>query len=184
MENFKTITTNKMLFKLKYVKEIYENSNKKEIYKVRQLKEYNKYLDSLPLGKPLDTVIVLSEFGWRTDPISKTRKFHYGIDLLSHFNEPIIATGNGIIIKSEHNKSYGNYVKIKHTLGYSTLYSHLNKIVVKKDQRILKGDTVGYAGKTGRASGVHLHYEIILNDNNIDPFKYLKYYNLEKNIIE
>jgi murein DD-endopeptidase MepM/ murein hydrolase activator NlpD len=183
-ENYKKNTKNTILtFNLEYFKKIYENENKSKNEKILELKninsQYNNYLDSLPFGSPVKNIFVCSEYGWRSDPFTKLRSFHYGIDLNTNFREPIVATGNGKIIWASVNSGYGNCVKIEHPLTYESLYAHLDEILVKVGQNVSKGDTIGLAGSTGRSTAVHLHYEIRLNDIRIDPYKYLQYFNNE-----
>lgn len=183
IQNYKSNTRNDIKSKLKIVREIYDNESKSKSAKILELKnlnfKYNRYLDSLPFGKPVEKLIILSEYGWRTDPFSETRTFHYGIDLHTVINQPIMATGNGEIIRSGWLSGFGKCIEIKHSLGYTSLYGHLNKLLVKKGDKVSKGDTIGLSGSTGRATGVHLHYEIHLNDKKIDPYKYLQYFNIE-----
>jgi len=172
-----------MKSEIKLVRGIYENDSKSKVAKIKELEslnfQYNMYLDSLPFGKPVDKLIILSEYGWRTDPFNKTRNFHYGIDLHTVYKQPIIASGHGEVVRSKWHNGFGFCVEIQHPLGYTSLYGHLSKILVRKGQDIAKGDTIGLAGSTGRSTGVHLHYEIHQNDSRIDPYKYLQYFNIE-----
>jgi murein DD-endopeptidase MepM/ murein hydrolase activator NlpD len=168
---------------LEQVKEIYENENKTKDERIKQLEElniqYNNYLDSLPFGSPVKDIIIRSDFGYRKDPFTKLSSFHYGVDLHTSYREPIISSGNGKVVWSSWFSGYGYCVQIKHPLEYKSLYGHLDQINVKVDQNVSKGDTIGLAGTTGRSTSVHLHYEIILNGNRINPNKYLQYFKVE-----
>ena len=108
----------------------------------------------------------------RKHPISKTNRFHSGLDLAAKKGTPIYASANGVIVVSKYSKIYGNYVIIDHNSGYRTLYGHMLLAVVKKNQTIKQGSIIGYVGSTGRSTGPHLHYEILEHDKNIDPFRF------------
>ena len=117
----------------------------------------------------------------------KYSRSHRGVDIasLGGDNDYVLAHSNGIVIKvvtgkknntsSTGNASYGNYVKIKHSDGYYTLYAHLDKIYVKKNEKVVKGQVIGYMGNTGKSYGKHLHFEVRnTKDERINPTKYLK----------
>ena len=80
-----------------------------------------------------------------------------------------MSTGTGTVLYSGYTNTYGNHVIVTHNLGFSTLYAHLNKLNVKISNRVNVGDTIGFAGTTGRSTGVHLHYEVMLYKTKIDP---------------
>lgn len=141
----------------------------------KKIDSYSNYLDSLPFGSPVDTIRVLSDYGWRLDPITGERSYHEGIDLDADYKGNIKATGSGEVIFANYLGNYGFCVIIQHTLGYKSLYAHLYKITLK-DSLVSKGDTIGLCGLTGRTTGVHLHYEIIQDEKTINPYEYLKYY--------
>ena len=143
--------------------------------KDKKIDLYKKCFDSIPFDKPLNTKIN-SYFGWRRDPvITNKRNFHYGIDFKAIKNQHITAIADGKIKFSGYGLNFGYYIIIEHALGYETKYAHLNKLLMKKNTYVVKGDTIGLAGTTGKSTGVHLHYEIILNGKKIDPLPYLKY---------
>ena len=164
--------------------DIYENDAKSMSMKIVELEkingEYHVYLDSLPFGNPVNDIIVVSEFGWRSDPFTDLRTYHYGIDLKVSHNDPIMSSGSGKIIFSGWKGGFGKCVIIRHTLGYTSLYAHLEDILVKEGDLVTKGKVIGLAGCSGRSSGVHLHYEIRKNGTSIDPFKYLQYFNTDE----
>lgn len=134
--------------------------------------EYRDFIKSLPIGKPTDSMIIVSNFGRRIDPIDSIPSFHNGIDLNVKLHEPIFATGDGTVILSKWFSGYGKCVIIEHGFGFKSLYAHLSKINVDSGATVLKKDTIGFAGQTGRASGVHLHYEVI-KINRQDPKNFI-----------
>ncbi len=121
-----------------------------------------------------DIKYISSYFGYRSDPIYKVEKFHSGIDFSSTLNCEAYATGDGVVYDVEHKEwGYGNMVIIDHGYGYKTRYAHLNQAAVSKGQKVKRGQVVGYIGATGKATGVHLHYEVLKNDVQIDPINFL-----------
>lgn len=117
---------------------------------------------------------ISSYFGYRPDPIYKIEKFHSGIDFSSTLNTEAYATGDGVVFDVESNEwGYGNMVIIDHGYGYKTRYAHLQKAAVRKGQKVKRGQVIGFIGATGKATGVHLHYEVLKNDVQIDPINFL-----------
>ena len=113
-----------------------------------------------------------SGYGYRTDPFTKKRRFHYGMDFSARKRTPIYATGNGIVKRADNRSSgYGKHIRIDHGFGYISLYAHLSKYNVRRGQRVKRGDIIGYVGNTGRSVGPHLHYEFIKNKRKVNPLK-------------
>ena len=116
----------------------------------------------------------LSGFGWRDHPIYHIPKFHKGIDFTAPKGTPIQATGNGVvkavIIKK---RGYGKHVIIDHGYGYETLYGHMSKILVKKGQKVVRGQTIGYVGSTGSSTAPHCHYEVHYKGKAINPIDFV-----------
>jgi murein DD-endopeptidase MepM/ murein hydrolase activator NlpD len=110
-----------------------------------------------------------SRFGWRIHPIFHTRKLHTGVDLASPRGTPIYAAGDGIVEKAGWSSGYGNYTLIRHVNGYETGYGHQSKIIVKPGDKVRQGQLIGYVGSTGNSTGNHLHFEIKINGNYVDP---------------
>ncbi|MGQ0794160.1 MAG: M23 family metallopeptidase [Deltaproteobacteria bacterium] len=129
-------------------------------------------VQTLPIGRPMPGEIN-SGFGNRTDPFNSKPAFHSGIDIEAKLGDPIISTADGVVAQAGNYARYGETVIVKHKIGYKTLYGHLSKVGVKVGERVKSGDVIGYAGSTGRSTGVHLHYEVILNGKAVDPMKYL-----------
>ena len=130
--------------------------------------------ETLPTLYPVNVPYQSSSYGWRMDPILGKRAFHEGIDFSAATGEPIYATAGGIVEKARRWGKYGNLITINHGGGLRTRYAHLHKILVKKGDIVNKEDLIGYVGNTGRSTGPHLHYEIRLNKNSLDPKQYLK----------
>jgi len=141
-------------------------------------KEKSDEFASVPLLAPVRkdllarNIKLLSGFGRRLHPILKVMKMHEGIDFTAKRGTPIQATGNGTVHKVVKSHSYGNYVVIKHGHGYETLYAHMHKTMVKKGQKVKRGEQIGTVGSTGRSTAPHLHYEIHLNGKAINPLSY------------
>ncbi|MCX7878551.1 MAG: M23 family metallopeptidase [Ignavibacteria bacterium] len=127
----------------------------------------------LPLGLP-HYGKVTSDYGYRRNPFGGYGgEFHPGVDFKGEIGEPVTATGDGIVIKSEWYGGYGNCVIIKHNSGYESLYGHMSKLNAVTGQEVKAGDLIGYIGSTGRSTGPHLHYEIRKNGMDIDPTPFL-----------
>lgn len=117
-----------------------------------------------------------SGYGPRIHPIYKTKKFHAGMDFSAKTGTPIYATGDGKIAKVRRSRrGYGNHVIIDHGFGYKTLYAHMSKYIVKKGQKVKRGDVIGFVGNTGTSVAPHLHYEVHKNGKKINPVNF--YYN-------
>ena len=114
-----------------------------------------------------------SGFGYRTDPFTKVKKMHEGMDFSAKNGTPIYATGDGVIARADNSASgYGNHIVIRHGFGYETLYAHLSKYNARAGQRIKRGDVIGYVGSTGRSEGPHLHYEVHKDGKVVNPLNF------------
>lgn len=114
-----------------------------------------------------------SGWGWRIDPVYKIRKFHEGMDFTAIVGTEVYATGDGVIESTSREfTGYGNSIRISHGFGYETLYAHLNAFNVKEGQVVKRGDIIGYVGNTGKSTGPHLHYEVHIRANPVDPRNY------------
>lgn len=130
--------------------------------------------DMLPNSSPVDAAYNSSSYGWRIDPFTGSKAFHEGLDFTSNIGTPIRAAADGIVMLAEVSGGYGNLVKIDHGSGLETRYGHTSKILVKAGDRVVKGQVVALVGSTGRSTGPHLHYEIRLNGDALDPRQYLQ----------
>jgi murein DD-endopeptidase MepM/ murein hydrolase activator NlpD len=123
--------------------------------------------------KETEVKYISSYFGYRPDPIYKIEKFHSGMDFSANLGTEAYATGDGVVFDVERNEwGYGNMVILDHGYGYKTRYAHLLKPAVRKGQKVKRGQVIGYIGSTGKATGVHLHYEVLKNDDQIDPINF------------
>ena len=116
---------------------------------------------------------VTSAFGWRNDPFTGKRTFHYGIDIATHYGNPVLSTADGVVVRRKKDKIGGNTILISHKGGYTTVYCHLSKFLVRPGQRVKRGDIIGEVGKTGKALGPHVHYEVRVNGKPVNPYYYL-----------
>ena len=123
------------------------------------------------LRMPMAAGQLRSGFGWRRHPILGYAKMHTGTDWANRVGTPILAAGNGTIIKSGWTAGYGNHIEIEHLNGYITTYSHMSAYGRGTDSgmKVRQGQIIGYLGSTGLSTGPHLHYEVIVNDNFVDP---------------
>jgi len=110
-----------------------------------------------------------SGFGWREDPINKRRKFHSGADIRGKHGTPVMAAGAGTVICAEPKNGYGNVIFIDHGNGLITRYAHLRKFEVKHGELVAAGQRIGQVGATGRTTGPHLHFEVRIAGNPVDP---------------
>lgn len=115
-----------------------------------------------------------SHYGWRKDPIRKTRSWHGGVDIAGGYGAPIISTNDGVVVFSGYRYKYGIMVEIRHANGYATRYAHLQKATAQDGQTVKTGDLIGLMGSTGRSTGPHLHYEVLVNDIKVNPFQFIK----------
>jgi murein DD-endopeptidase MepM/ murein hydrolase activator NlpD len=134
--------------------------------------KYLKIIKSLPFGKPVQGVVT-SRYGKRKDPLNKKKAFHEGVDFRAKKGDKIFATADGVVLRAFRNGGYGNYVQISHGNGYSTSFSHMQVFLVKKGEKVKRGQPIGLIGSTGRSTGPHLHYEITLDGKPVNPKKFL-----------
>ena len=170
------INTNKKLDQI--TKQLYIQSKSFDDI-IELAKNKTEMLASIPAIQPVsnkDLSRMASGYGYRIHPIYKTRKFHAGMDFSAKTGTPIYATGNGKVSKVKRSRrGYGNHVIIDHGYGYKTLYAHMSKYIVKKKQKVKRGDIIGYIGNTGTSVAPHLHYEVHKNGKKLNPVNF--YYN-------
>ena len=139
-------------------------------------KEKEKLLSSIPAIQPVkneDLKRMASGFGYRSDPFTKARKMHEGMDFTAPTGTPIYATGDGMVESADNSKSgYGNHIEINHGFGYLTLYGHLSKFNVHAGQTVKRGDVIGYVGSTGRSQAPHCHYEVHKDGKVVNPINF------------
>jgi murein DD-endopeptidase MepM/ murein hydrolase activator NlpD len=137
---------------------------------------YNKNGKSVQkalMKTPINGARLSSSFGMRKHPIDGFNKMHKGTDFAAPKGTPIMASGNGIVKKAGWCGGGGNCVKIKHNSTYETVYAHMSKFArgIKKGVRVKQGQTIGYVGSTGKSTGPHLHYEVIVNGKRVNSQK-------------
>jgi murein DD-endopeptidase MepM/ murein hydrolase activator NlpD len=139
-------------------------------------KEKDKFLSAIPAIQPVrneNLKRVASGFGYRTDPFTKVRKMHEGMDFTAPTGSPIYATGDGVVVRADSGSSgYGNHVEIRHGFGYETLYAHLSRYNCRPGQHVKRGDIIGYVGSTGRSQAPHLHYEVHKDGQVVNPINF------------
>ncbi|MFP4557169.1 MAG: M23 family metallopeptidase [Bacteroidales bacterium] len=139
-------------------------------------KNKEQMIQSIPAIQPIsfkDFGRVSAYFGPRSDPFTKKRKFHHGIDFVGPKGAPIYAAGKGKVTRAEYSFfGYGNLVEVDHGFGYKTRYAHLKDIKVRKGDLVSRGQIVGTLGNSGRSTGPHLHYEVIHRNKTVNPINY------------
>lgn len=145
-----------------------------EIATLAEKKE--KLLVAIPAIQPVsnaDLTRMASGYGMRSDPFTKVRKMHKGMDFSAPRGTPIYASGDGKVTRADSNSSgYGKHIRIDHGYGYVSLYAHLYKYNVRRNQKVKRGDLIGFVGSTGRSQAPHLHYEIRKDKKAINPINF------------
>jgi murein DD-endopeptidase MepM/ murein hydrolase activator NlpD len=129
-------------------------------------------LSSTPSIAPVRGILT-DGFGGRSDPFTGEPGTHNAVDISSAVGQPVRAPADGIVVKSEWANGYGNVVYIAHGYGYSTRYGHLSTFSVHPGDHVKRGDVIGHVGSTGRSTGPHLHYEVRLNNQPVNPLEYI-----------
>lgn len=138
-------------------------------------KQHDEMLTCIPAIQPVankNLKQTASGYGMRIDPIYKTLKFHSGMDFSANVGTPVYVTGNGKVVQAGWDGLYGKCIVIDHGFGYTTRYAHLNKISVKVGQQVKRGETIGEVGSTGKSTGPHLHYEVHVKGQVVNPVNY------------
>jgi murein DD-endopeptidase MepM/ murein hydrolase activator NlpD len=135
--------------------------------------ETGKSAKKFLVRKPVSEGVITSGFGDRNHPLLHIYRTHTGVDWAAPYGTPIFASGNGVIERKGPEGGYGNYIRIRHANGYETAYGHMSAFArnIEEGKRVRQGQVIGYVGSTGLSTGSHVHYEIIINDNFVDPMK-------------
>ncbi|WP_027138638.1 M23 family metallopeptidase [Gaetbulibacter saemankumensis] len=149
----------------------------KSLDEIAQLaEEKEKLLAAIPAIQPVkneDLTRMASGYGMRSDPFTKVRKMHWGMDFSAPRGTPIYASGDGVVKRADSRATgYGKHIRIDHGYGYVSLYAHLYKYNVRRNQKVKRGDLIGFVGSTGRSQGPHLHYEIFKDGQRINPINF------------
>lgn len=148
----------------------FENASFEQL--LSSVKERKSKLDHTPTIRPCDGVLSRG-FGMHNDPFTGSFQPHNGIDIAAARNTPVLATAGGVVRYTGYQTKLGNTVVIDHGNGIRTYYGHLNKIKVRKGQRISRRDLVGLVGSSGYSTGPHLHYEVRIGGKAANPYKYI-----------
>jgi murein DD-endopeptidase MepM/ murein hydrolase activator NlpD len=141
----------------------------------KALSSFNEWFIDTPTLWPLKGVRgnITTRFGMTVHPFTHQVYLHTGVDIAWGVGTPVEATANGVVEQSGYTEDLGNFVTIKHKYGFQTKYAHLISYTVRKGQKVASGDTIGYLGNTGLSTGPHLHYEVHLGLNYVDPMNFL-----------
>lgn len=145
---------------------------------LEKLDEMNMYRIAaykMPFSMPVhDSFRWTSGFGYRNDPKGMGVRMHTGTDLAGAYGTPIFATGDGVVIHAGWENGYGQSIVIQHDFGLKTRYGHLSQIRVDEGQKVSRGDRIGDMGNSGRSTGTHLHYEVIVDGTPVNPMTFIK----------
>lgn len=151
-----------------------ESTSQDEVVNLAEKKE--KLFAAIPAIQPVankQLIALASGYGWRIHPIYKVKKLHKGIDFAASIGTPIYATADGkIAVVDVKFSGYGKVVEIDHGFGYRTRYAHMHDFAVRVGQNVKRGDLIGYVGNTGMSTAPHLHYEVLINGEQVDPVHY------------
>jgi murein DD-endopeptidase MepM/ murein hydrolase activator NlpD len=143
-------------------------------------RDQHQWLRQLPTGSPIINQIGLSSnYGTRLDPFTNLLAQHPGVDFSAPAGTPILAAGDGIVLRAEYDSAYGNFIEIAHADQFISKYAHASKMHVKAGQRIQRGQVIAEVGNTGRSTGPHLHYEISHQGKMINPMQILRTQNIK-----
>jgi murein DD-endopeptidase MepM/ murein hydrolase activator NlpD len=127
----------------------------------------------IPSIRPTDLGWMSSRFGFRQDPFTEKQTFHRGLDFSVPVGSPVRVTGDGVVMAVQQQRGFGKVIKIDHGGGVVTLYAHLDEQLVKKGDKVSRGDIIARSGNTGRSSAPHLHYEIRIGNRPVNPLSYI-----------
>lgn len=131
------------------------------------------YQVSIPSQMPLERALLTSDYGMRTHPVLGGRRSHKGVDLAAPSGTPVYATADGVVERADWFSSYGLFIRVEHGAELETRYAHLSRLAVSAGDRVSKGDLIGYVGSTGRSTGPHLHYEVRVGGEAVNPMPYM-----------
>jgi murein DD-endopeptidase MepM/ murein hydrolase activator NlpD len=134
----------------------------------------NLQAEVMPAGRPVTHGWLSSYFGMRTDPFTGRRALHTGLDFAGKMGSDVVSVAAGVVTYAGKRSGYGNLVEINHGNGYSTRYGHNSKILVSVGQTVKKGQVIAKMGSTGRSTGPHVHFEVLINGHAVNPKKYIQ----------
>jgi murein DD-endopeptidase MepM/ murein hydrolase activator NlpD len=137
-----------------------------------KLQERLVWISSTPAIAPVKGILT-SGFGFRSDPMTHGRGVHQGVDIAAASGQPVRASADGIVMRADEGGGYGKAVFLAHGFGVTTRYGHLSRLEVHPGQRVKRGDVIGRVGSTGRSTGPHLHYEVRIDGEAVNPLAYI-----------
>lgn len=146
---------------------------------LKELGMRKKKWASMPAMTPLsnkDLIRLHTTFGMRLHPILGYWREHRGLDLTAPAGAPVYATGDGYVYMAYYSDTYGRVIYLRHGFGYETRYAHLTEYIVSPGQRVQRGQVIGYVGTTGQSDANHLHYEVLYNNNQVNPMNFFHRY--------
>ncbi len=138
---------------------------------------------AIPSINPVDAMRLTSQYGYRTDPFQGRRKNHKGLDIAGPIGTPIFATADGMVGRAQWVRGYGKYIEVEHGNAIQTRYGHMSALNVAPGQRVRQGDLIGFMGSTGRSTGSHLHYEVRIGGEPVNPTSFLPAVTKESNLL-
>jgi len=142
---------------------------------INYLMQLEKFINSVPLSTPLKEYRLTSGFGRRMDPLSNEGgAIHTGIDIAAEYKSKVYSSAPGVVSFADSSGAYGRLVRVEHGSGISTWYGHLDRILVREGETVKRGQLIALQGNTGRSTGTHLHYEVRLNNQPINPANFLE----------
>ena len=142
--------------------------------RVARLENLKDLVAVMPLAAPMDYFSISSHYGKRRDPINRRWAMHYGLDLVGAIGTRVYVTAPGTVVRAGFKGKFGRFIEVDHGLGFKTRYGHLNKILVKRGQKVNYRQKIGLLGNTGRSTGPHLHYEVLHNSKPRNPWRFIK----------
>ena len=142
--------------------------------RVARLENLKNLVAVMPLAAPMDYFSISSHYGKRRDPINRRWAMHYGLDLVGAIGTRVYVTAPGTVVRAGFKGKFGRFIEVDHGLGFKTRYGHLNKILVKRGQKVNYRQKIGLLGNTGRSTGPHLHYEVLHNSKPRNPWRFIK----------
>ena len=133
----------------------------------------NLQAEVIPAGRPITRGWLSSYYGMRTDPFSGRRAHHSGIDFAGKMGSDVVTVAAGVVTYSGRRSGYGNLVEINHGKGYVTRYGHNSELLVEVGETVKKGQIIAKMGSSGRSTGPHVHFEVLVNGRAVDPKKYI-----------
>jgi murein DD-endopeptidase MepM/ murein hydrolase activator NlpD len=137
-----------------------------------KLNQRVRWISATPAIAPVKGIFT-SGFGFRSDPLTHGRGVHQGIDIAAAPGQPVRASADGVVVKAGTIGGLGQAVYVVHGFGVTTRYGHMSRIEVRPGQRVKRGDVLGRVGNTGRSTGYHLHYEVRVDGDAVNPLAYI-----------